>query len=447
MIRVKGCIIFANLLLLANIIAAQEIREFMDLQTHTCMHVPYKFFGKGLTWFDEENPPGLTYKHLLTNVNYANFLAGNKGARIIVNGAIAPEVIASRKKAKRIILEQLRQVNEFAEMHADLFVVATTPQQVRDYVHNTDKTIIIHSIEGGKKLIDGTEDAQFWAEQGIAFITLIHLIDDEFGGAAIQPDMLTKIINYKGSVKQSFHKSKTKGLTEKGKQAILWLANAGIMTDLTHMSPQTRKDALSLMEQHHLAPLVTHDMFKPIQNQQRAISEEDILRIYRLNGLMSLPISGASLKAHQPRKDYAAQLDSMKNHCPGSVDSYKFTYVSLNKFLHENITGLINHQAKWENLTEQQKVNLSIGFQSDFNGWVNHSRPRYGDEGCAEINPDKEHEPIEIYGLAHPGLLESQWRLLEKEGVDLIPVKRASEKFLQMWEVFLERQGQFTMDK
>ena len=33
--------------------------------------------------------------------------------------------------------------------------------------------------------------------------------------------------------------------------------------------------------------------------------------------------------------------------------------------------------------------------------------------------------------------------LLEKEGVDLEPIKRSSEKFLQMWEWFLENKGTF----
>jgi len=436
----------AGLLLLLCTAHAQEIREFMDLQTHTCMHVPYRFFGEGLTWFAEGEPPELSYKHQLTNVNYANYLAGNKGARIIVNGAICPEVIVSRKKARRIILEQLRQVNAFAQKHSDRFVVAKTPQQVRDYVHRTDKTIIIHSIEGGKQLLDSPEDAAFWAQQGVAFITLVHLIDDQFGGAAIRPGLATHLINYKGTIKRAFGKKRSKGLTDKGRQAILWLANAGIMTDLTHMSPQTRKEALAFMEAQRIPPLVTHDLFRPIQNHPRGIAEADILRIYQLDGLLSLPISGESLIAYRPRADYAARLDTLKAHCPGSIDAYKFTYQALQQLLEANLPALTgNSTAKWEDLPEQAKVRLAIGFQSDFNGWVNHSRPRYGEEGCYPINPEQEYEPVDLQGLAHPGLLESHWRLLKKEGVDLAPILRASERFLQLWAHFLENKGRFEM--
>jgi len=53
------------------------------------------------------------------------------------------------------------------------------------------------------------------------------------------------------------------------------------------------------------------------------------------------------------------------------------------------------------------------------------------------------YEPIELQGLAHPGLLDSQWKWMAKEDVDLEPILRASEKFLRVWEYFLERKGEF----
>ncbi|MEP6795607.1 MAG: hypothetical protein ABJB16_14860 [Saprospiraceae bacterium] len=49
---------------------------------------------------------------------------------------------------------------------------------------------------------------------------------------------------------------------------------------------------------------------------------------------------------------------------------------------------------------------------------MNHSRPRYGKHGCFEAAPDTVYEPIELQGLAHPGLLDSQWKWMTKQGVD-----------------------------
>ena len=97
---------------------------------------------------------------------------------------------------------------------------------------------------------------------------IIHLVDDEFGGAATRPETLTRMINYKGSLKKAFKRKDPRGLTDKGRQAIQWLADAGVMTDLAHMSDQSRKDALEYMAANQIPPLVTHDMFKPIQKTQ-----------------------------------------------------------------------------------------------------------------------------------------------------------------------------------
>lgn len=419
--------------LIFGFVQAQEIREFIDLQIHPTMHVPYPFFGKGLKFFKKE--PNLKYKHFLKNVNYANYLKNNKGVRIIVTGALNKETVKSSKKAKKVILKQIKYINDFANENSEDFVVAKTPQEVRDFVKNTNKTIIIHSIEGGKKLINNQEDANFWASQGVAFITLIHLVDVDYGSSAIMPGFGTHLINLKGSLKKE---SKRGGLTEKGKNAIKWLANAGIMTDLTHMSDMSRIDALKFMEENKIPPITTHDLFRPIQNHPRGLSETQILQIYKNNGFVSLPISGYSLMPYKPEQRFKNQIDSLKCYCEGSIDTYKFTYEVVKNLIQSNTQMILNDSSKtFENLNEIEKVRFSIGFQSDFNGWLNHSRPRYGKKGCYPIDKNKTYEPIDIKGLAHPGLIHSQWKLLESESVDLEPIKRNAEKFLQLWEYFL----------
>ncbi len=417
-----------------SFILAQQVNEFIDLQIHPTMHVPYSFFGKGLEFFNENNAPDLSYQHQFNNVNYANFFKNNKGLRIMVVGSLNGEYIANSKKAKRTILKQINYVNKFAEDNPEFFVVAKNPTEVRNYLNTTDKTIILHSIEGGKELIKSQDDAHFWAAQGVSFITLIHLVDCEYGGAAILPGVPTRLINMDASceIKNEI------GLTELGKNAIIWLANAGIMTDITHMNDQTRKDALVVMEEHGIPPLSTHDGFKPLQHHPRALDVEDVLKIYKNNGFISLPISGFSCMPYNPDEKYQKQIDSLELYCEGSIDSYKFTYEVVKEFIETN-PQLGYH----DSLSEAEKVNFCIGFQSDFNGWLNHSRPRYGEDGCYLNKPDSITEPIEWQGLAHPGLLESQWNVMQSEGVDLAPIKRSAEKFLLLWQYFLDNKGKF----
>lgn len=431
---------FLFLLLFSTGVKSQYAAVYMDLQIHPTMHFPYSFFGNGLTWFDSLHPPKLTYKHQFKNVNYANYLHHNKGARIIVNGALTGEWVRSEKRARKLILEQISYVNEFAAANSEYFVVAKTPAEVRALLDSTDKTIIIHSIEGGKKLIRSQEDADFWASQGVAFITLMHLVDSEYGSAGILPKFPTTVMNLTGF----FTPESERGLTDLGKNAILWLANAGIMTDITHMSDQTRQDALDLMQEHGILPLSTHEGFKPLQNSPRALSENNILQIYKNNGLVSLPVSGTSLIPFNPDFYYAQRIRELPCYCEGSIDSYKFTYLQVKNVIENNLHTFPATEGKTkENLTEQEWIQLAIGFQSDFNGWLDHSRPRYGKDGCYDVEPDSCFTELETVGLAHPGLLDSYWKLLEKEGVDLRPIRRASEKFLQMWEYMLARKGKF----
>ena len=455
---------FIVLFLSAKHAAAQEIREFMDLQIHPTMHFAYPFFGKGLQTFSPEKEPRLSYKHQFKNVNYANYFKNNPGARIWVNGALTNENIISKKRARRLILKQIYFINEFAENDSANFAVARTPEEVRYLVHNTTKTIFIHSIEGGKRVINSQEDANFWAEQGVAFVTLVHLIDDHNGASATQHGLLTKLINLRGV----FRKEKNRGLTERGKQVILWLGKAGIMTDVTHMSDKTRTDAIDFMGEIKLPPISTHDGFKPIQNHPRGTPRSDILKIYQQGGFISLPLSGISLTPHEPIAKYQRAIDSLIGsncYCEGSIDSYKFTYLAVKSFVESNSGNISAIRAMtypysmplptsedfplFPELSETQKVDFAIGFQSDFNGWLNHHRPRYGKEGCyanadaayyRKIDPaDQSLAPIELLGLAHPGLLESHWIVLEGEGVDLNPIRRASEKFLQVWQYYLNQ--------
>lgn len=413
---------------------AQLVNEYIDFQIHPTMHVPYPFFSKGLEFFDEKSEPNLSYMHQFTNVNYANYFVKNKGLRIMCVGTLNNEYVPNVKKAKRMILMQIEYVNKFAADHSENFVVAKSPKEVREYLKTTDKTIIVHCIEGGKNLIRSQEDAYFWAQQGVSFITLIHLVDCEYGGAAILPGIPTRIINSDASC----DREKEIGLTELGKNAIIWLANAGIMTDVTHMNDRTRKDALNVMEEHGIPPLSTHDGFKPLQHHPRALDEEDIIKIYKNNGFISLPISGYTCLPHLPDSIYLKEILLLKNYCEGSIDNYIFLYKTIKKFIETNPE--LGYRAS---MTEEEKINFCIGFQSDFNGWLNHSRPRYGENGCIKVVPDSITEPIETLGLAHPGLMESQWNVMENEGVDLAPIKRSAEKFLQQWQYFIDHKGTF----
>ena len=71
--------------------------------------------------------------------------------------------------------------------------------------------------------------------------------------------------------------------------------DAGILVDLTHMSPASVEDALEVTARHGIPPVVTHGMFLPVQKSERGFSEEQVIEIYRQGGTSALPVNGASL--------------------------------------------------------------------------------------------------------------------------------------------------------
>lgn len=402
-----------------------QVYELMDLQMHMTMHYAYPFFSSGLQDGPLERIDRLTNRHLLKNVIYKNLLTKNKGVRILSNGAIAFEYARNKEKIKASILQQIEAVNEMVAENSEDFAVARSAAEVRGLVKMTAKTIIIHSIEGGTNLIDSQEDADFWKQQGVAFITLIHLVDNSYGGAAVQEGPLM-LLNPRGAWRRH-RRSKHRGLTEKGKNAIRFLAKAGIMTDLSHMSQDAVDDALEVFAELKLPPLVTHSSFFPITKKDFSITRDQLFKIYALGGLYSLPIAGESSIPRQADADFVTYTDGQKI-CSGSIDSYRVAYSFIESLLWNGRTA--------PQLTEEERRNLAVGWQSDFNGWLNHSRPRFGKKGCYRIPKDRALPSIEVRGLAHPGLLEEHWRILAAEGMNVDSLRFATEKFLTMWERF-----------
>lgn len=420
-------------------LAAQEVHTYLDLQMHPTMHVPYGFFGKGFTSIDSAKANKLTHKHQLKNVNHLEFWKQNPGARMITVGYLTREGVRSTKQAKACILEQISYVEKFVSNNSEHFVIANNPKEARSYYHHTNKTIILQSIEGAKHLITSQEEADFWAAKGIAFITLMHLVDSHLGSAAIRPGLATKIINWKGWLRKTENRG---GLTDLGQKSIVWLAGAGILTDLTHMSDKSRTEALALMKEKRIPPISTHDAFKPIQNHPRGWLPEDITKLYDLGGFFSLPISGIALQLYKPFPEYKTRVAALEQYCDGSIDSYQFTYESVKEIVENH--AIVNYAlSDFNHLADTLKTQYSIGFQTDFNGWLNHSKPRYGKSGCYAAEAGHQHGQIELEGMPHPGYLESHWQFLEKEGVDLMPVKRNAEHFLSLWERFIAEKERF----
>ncbi len=397
-----------------------EVLAQIDWQGHPAMHIPWSFFRPGLT----DRTPPLSFRHQFKQVVYAPYL-DQSGVRIFLMAAMAAEQARNPRQARALILRQLRYVEAFVSEHGDRYAMASTPAEARAILRDTDKMVVIHSIEGGHHLLSDPGDAAFWGEQGVALVTLIHLRDDELGGAAVLPQAVGPLINPRGTKRE--RRGERRGLTQLGKDAIVALDAAGILVDLSHMTRASIDDALTVTAAHGIAPVVTHGRLATLRATEFGLLDAQIVELYRQGGMLSLGLDGAHLDPIEPTRPVPADL------CLGTLESFAFHTQAVRDLVAANAATILGEQGD----PASARTRLAVGWSSDWNGWVSHSAPVYGPGRCRDLDAlQARGEPLEIdtRGLAHPGLLPQHWERLERDGLDLDPMLHAAERFLQLWE-------------
>ena len=413
----------------AATVEAPPVQVQIDWQAHPAMHIPWKMFGRGLT---DRRLRHRTWRHMFRQTVSAPALKGS-GVRIFLAAAMAAERARNPKQARRLILKQFAYVESFIEQNSEQYLLVTTPAQAREALLHTNKTLIIHSIEGGHHLLWDDTDATFWADQGVALFTLIHLRDKEFGGAAILNQQLGGMINPKGARARA--QGRRRGLTEHGKKRILDLHKAGILVDYSHMSPDALEDGFALSAAHGFAPVMTHGRLSSVTDDEFGITDAQLVELYRQGGVFSLGLSALELTKENVAPDAPDHL------CWATLEAWAWHHNRVQQVLAAHVATIFNTSSLTaDQLTDDQKTRLATGWSSDWNGWVSHSKPVYGARRCRD--PKEATLPIDTLGLAHPGLLPQHWRRVSDEGVDMEPMLRSAERFLRLWEDAVDEESE-----
>lgn len=410
---------------LLSIAAADEpevVQGQIDWQGHPAMNLTWPIlFGRGLT----DRTPDRSHHHQFRQIVYTPYLDAS-GTRIHLFAAMAAERARNPDQAQQMILREFRAVEDWVATNSDRYALARSPAEAREILANTDKAVVIHSIEGGKDLLRDPTNATFWREQGVALITVTHLLDDELGGAALNPGLTGKLTDPAAVRKR--RRGEDRGLTERGREVIVELADAGILPDLTHMSPQAVGEALDVTRANGIPPVVTHGKLSRIQEGERSFTDAQVLDIYQQGGVFNLVLAGNALLPNVPG------VVLPDGYCPGTLDDFRIHWDALQAILDENLPALTGAASRAD-LTTDQRVRLATGWASDWNGWTSHSAPIYGRGRCRPLSelPDPA-LPIDTLGIAHPGVLPGHWQRLREAGVDLEPMMLSAERFLEIWE-------------
>ncbi len=430
-ILLLGSRVLALLALLSSPVLAEQpapiVRGQIDWQGHPAMHITWPMFGKGLT----DREPRLRNRHMFNQVATAPYIE-RAGIRIHLWAAMAAERARNPDQARRMVLRQLRYVEDFVDANSDRFALARTPAQARDLLQTTDKQVVVHAIEGGRELFDRQDDAAFWAAQGVALVTVAHLFDDGLVAAALNPGLTGSLTNLPGVRKRK--RDLPRGLTPRGREVIVELADAGILVDLTHMAPEAVAETLDLTREHGIPPVVTHGKLSRLRDTERAFTDAQVVDIYQQGGAFNLVLAGNALV---PDVD---DLSLPDDHCPGTIDDFRLHWLALRDIIASHRDEILAAQGASDADPQDAAVRLATGWASDWNGWTNHTEPKYGRGDCMPLDalPDPPLE-FDTRGLAHPGLLPQHWQRLEESGVDLDPMLLSAEQFLRLWEAAVQR--------
>jgi membrane dipeptidase len=201
-------------------------------------------------------------------------------------------------------LNQIGQLHGFAAESDGQFRVVKSKSDLEKFVSdrkmNSRITAGMIGLEGAHCLENDLNNLNEFYEQGVRYIGLAHFFDNEWAGSA--------------------HGLAKGGLTDAGKQLVKKMDSLHIMIDLAHSSKQTIDDIFKLTS----GPLlVSHTGVRGMCNNQRNLSDEQILEIGKRNGLIGIglwetAVCGTDAIATAHSMLYVAELIGADKVCLGS---------------------------------------------------------------------------------------------------------------------------------
>ncbi|RKH00755.1 peptidase M19 [Corallococcus sp. CA047B] len=336
---------------------------------------------------------------------------------------------------------QLQMARDF-DARTDWAEIALSPAHARQIIAS-GKLAMVLSIESSK--LFGTKD---WRSElnrvyslGVRSLQPVHQLDNRFGGAAphnaifqvaqflenchIDTDCGLTGSGFTLGFDVDANCKNTKGLTADGKALVQEMMAKGMIIDIAHMSEKSVQDTYAVSQANTWYPLmISHGHFREIMNPALAANEKTtpswVVRYVRQTGGMF-----GLRTAHDETRDYTRT--AVANSCQGSTRSLAQAY----EF-------------------GRQGLKVNMGFGADLNGFIQQTRPRFGDFGAcsagfrAEADAQREQQRVsgpgrlgtdfDIYGLAHVGLLPDVVKDLKQLGVNTSGLEGSSENYIRMWE-------------
>ena len=335
---------------------------------------------------------------------------------------------------------QLEKANAFAAAN-DWVEVALSAADARRIV-GEGKLALVLSIEASHIFGAGDWRAQLDEVYGLGVRTLqiVHQLDNRFGGAALH-NPIFQVAQFSetchidadcgitsAEVTLGFDVDaecrNVRGLTAEGRELIEAMIERGMLIDLAHMSEALVDDVHAVAVEHDYYPLYfSHAHLREIMLPEKAKEEKTTpwwiaAMVRETGGMIGLRTA--------PEEVNTYDRSPVANTCHGSTRSFAqaHDYARL---------GL--------------KVALGLG--SDFNGFIQQTRPRLGPDACSATFAEEAQcqakgerqggEPAlgtdyDRLGLGHIGVLADLLDDLDRHGSDTAQLRSSADDFVRMWE-------------
>ncbi|MGZ3688871.1 MAG: membrane dipeptidase [Bdellovibrionota bacterium] len=291
---------------------------------------------------------------------------------------------------------QLDEADAFVREHPG-WVIARDAEGARQAI-SRGKRVMILALEGASGILETEEGlSEFCDRRGIRIVTLLHFVDDQFGGPAFlkglqgfaNPLAFLKSLVFprwgEGNVRVN-----PRGLTETGTGFVTALARHHVWVDLSHSSDQTQKALVPELLRLRQPLLYTHTVLRKYFGAERAITDEQLKLVKESGGYLGL----------MPSEDMLAGTP-VSGPCPGSVQALAVQY--------REIASVLGSDA--------------VAFGTDYNGGLRHLRPSCG----TGTSLDQE-------GFWNIGQASEVWQSLRVVGAPVpADLNATADRFLQAW--------------
>jgi membrane dipeptidase len=169
-------------------------------------------------------------------------------------------VEVSGAEAVQTVMEQIDDVHRLAERYPDTFEVARTADDVVR-IHKAGKIASLVGMEGGHSINNSLATLRQLYEAGARYMTITHSKNTDWADSATDGP-------------------KHNGLTPFGEEVIREMNRLGMLVDLSHVSPDTMKDALAVSQ----APVIfSHSSARALDAHPRNVPD-DVLQLMPKNG-------------------------------------------------------------------------------------------------------------------------------------------------------------------